>query len=133
MLATSYPLLDAFWTMLWFFAMIIWIWTVILIFGDIFRSRDLSGWGKAIWSILIILFPFLGVFVYLIARGGKMHERSIEAAQARDAAFRGYVQEAAADGTTGPADQLAKLADLRDRGVISEAEFQQQKGKVLAG
>jgi hypothetical protein len=133
MLASSYPLLDAFWTMLWFFAMIIWIWTVIMIFGDIFRSHDLSGWGKAFWSILIIIFPFLGVFIYLIARGGKMHERGVEAAQAQDAAFRDYVKQAAApDGATGAADQLAKLSELRDKGVLSDAEFEQQKAKVLA-
>jgi uncharacterized SAM-binding protein YcdF (DUF218 family) len=129
MIGTSYPLLDAFLTMLWIFLFIIWIWLLIIIFSDIFRSRDLGGWSKALWVLGIIIFPLLGVLLYLIVRGGKMHEHAEQAAQAQDTAFRQYVQETA---STGPADQLAKLADLRDRGVISEDEFQQQKAKVLA-
>jgi Short C-terminal domain len=132
MIASSYPLLDAFLTMLWIFLFIIWIWLLIVVFADIFRSRDLSGWGKGLWVFFIIILPWLGVLVYLIARGGKMHERQIEQAQAQQEAFRQYVQETAASSSTGTADQLAKLADLRDKGVISEAEFQQQKSKVLA-
>ena len=87
MIATSYPLLDAFLTMLWIFLFIIWIWLLIMVFADIFRSRDLSGWSKAIWVVGIIIFPLLGVLIYLIARGAKMHERQIEAAQAQQAAF----------------------------------------------
>ncbi|HTT90997.1 MAG TPA: SHOCT domain-containing protein [Acidimicrobiales bacterium] len=132
MIATSYPLLDAFLTMLWIFLFIIWIWLLIMVFGDIFRSRDLSGWGKGLWTIGIIIFPWLGVLIYLIARGGKMHERQIQAAQASEQAFRQYVQETAATSSTNTADQLAKLADLRDKGVISDAEFQTEKAKVLA-
>jgi ABC-type multidrug transport system fused ATPase/permease subunit len=130
MIATSYPLLDAFLTMLWIFLFIIWIWLLIMIFTDIFRSHDLSGWGKALWVIGIIIFPLLGVLIYLIARGNKMHQRQVEAAQAQQAAFRDYVQDAAAGTST--ADQLAKLADLRDRGVITEEEFQQSKAKALS-
>jgi Short C-terminal domain/Phospholipase_D-nuclease N-terminal len=133
MIASSYPLLDAFLTMLWIFLFIIWIWLLIVVFADIFRSRDLSGWGKGLWVLFIIILPWLGVLIYLIARGGKMHERQIEQAQAQQQAFRQYVQETAASSSTDSADQLAKLADLRDKGVISEAEFQQQKSKVLAG
>jgi uncharacterized membrane protein YcjF (UPF0283 family) len=132
MLATSYPLLDVFWTMLEFFAFFLWIWLIIIILSDIFRSRDLSGWGKALWVIAIIVIPFFGILLYLIVRGGKMHERALEQAQAQDAAFRSYVQETAASSATGSADQLAALADLRERGVLSEAEFQQEKAKVLA-
>jgi competence protein ComGC len=132
MIASSYPLLDAFLTMLWIFLFIIWIWLLIVVFADIFRSRDLSGWGKGLWVFFIIVLPWLGVLVYLIARGGKMHERQIEQAQAQQQAFRQYVQETAASSSTDTADQLSKLADLRDKGVISEAEFQQQKSKVLA-
>lgn len=132
MLATSYPLLDAFWTMLWFFAMIIWIWTVIAVFSDIIRSHDISGWSKALWSILIILFPFLGVFVYLIARGSKMRAHEIEASKAQEAAYQNYIKDAAGTSTGGTSDELTKLVALRDRGVLSEAEFQQQKEKVLA-
>jgi uncharacterized membrane protein YcjF (UPF0283 family) len=131
MIATSYPLLDAFLTMLWIFFFIIWIWLLIMVFADIFRSRDLSGWSKGIWVIGIIIFPLLGVLIYLIARGTKMHERQVESAQAQQAAFRNYVQQAAVG--TGTADQLAKLADLRDRGVITEEEFQQGKAKALQG
>jgi type VI protein secretion system component VasK len=133
MIASSYPLLDAFLTMLWIFLFIIWIWLLIVVFGDIFRSRDLSGWGKALWTIGIIVLPWLGVLIYLIARGGKMHERQIQAAQAQEQAFRQYVQETAATSGTNTADQLAKLADLRDKGVITDAEFQAEKAKALAG
>ena len=90
-----------------------------------------AGWAKALWSIFVILLPFLGVFIYLIARGHKMAERDFAQAQAQDQAFRSYVQDAAGSGG-GTADELAKLADLKDRGVISDAEFQQQKAKLLA-
>ena len=116
--------------MLWFFLFFIWIWLLIVIFGDIFRSDDLSGWGKALWSIFIIFLPYLGVFVYLIARGHKMQEHAVQEAQAQDAAFRSYVQNAAGSGGSA-ADEIARLADLRDRGVISEAEFQQAKAKAI--
>jgi hypothetical protein len=132
MIASSYPLLDAFLTMLWIFLFIIWIWLLIVVFGDIFRSRDLSGWGKALWTIGIIILPWLGVLIYLIARGGSMHERQIQAAQAQEQAFRQYVQETASSAPPSTADQLAKLGDLRDKGVISETEFQTEKAKVLA-
>jgi len=132
MIASSYPLLDAFLTMLWIFLFIIWIWLLIMVFSDIFRSRDLSGWGKALWVIGIIILPWLGVLIYLIARGGKMHERQIQAAQAQQEAFRQYVQETATSSSASTADQLAKLADLRDKGVITPAEFESEKAKALA-
>ncbi|HXW82704.1 MAG TPA: SHOCT domain-containing protein [Acidimicrobiales bacterium] len=132
MIAASYPLLDAFLTMLWIFLFIIWIWLLIIVFADIFRSRDLSGWGKALWVLGIIIIPWLGVLIYLIARGGKMHERQVQAAQAQEQAFRQYVQETAATSGGGSADELAKLADLREKGVISDAEFQAEKAKILA-
>jgi ABC-type multidrug transport system fused ATPase/permease subunit len=130
-LAYTYPLLGAFWTMLWFFLFIIWIIILFRVIVDIFRSHDLGGFGKALWLIFVIILPFLGVFIYLIARGKQMGERDVQEAQARDQQFRAYVQEAAADGSS-PADQLAKLADLRDRGVISDADFENQKAKLLA-
>lgn len=125
----SYPLLDVFLTMLWFFLWVLWIFLLVRVFMDIFRSRDLSGWGKAGWSIFVIVLPFLGVFVYLIARGGKMADREYGEAKARDEEFRAYVRETAHEG--GTAGELAKLADLRERGVISETEFQQGKEKIL--
>ena len=130
MLASSYPVLDAFLTILYFFMFFIWIWLLIVVFGDIFRSHDLGGMAKALWCILIIVIPYFGVFIYLIARGGKMHERAERQAQAQEQQFRSYVQETASSAT--PADQLAKLADLRDRGVITAEEFDREKAKILA-
>ena len=130
MLAYSYPLLGAFWTLLWLSLWIIWIFLLFRVIVDIFRSRDLSGWGKAGWLIFVIVLPFLGVFIYLIARGKEMGQRDVQDAQTRDQEFRAYVQDAA-DGQT-PADELAKLADLRDRGIISESEFDEQKTKILS-
>jgi Short C-terminal domain/Phospholipase_D-nuclease N-terminal len=127
----SYPLLGAFWTILEIFLWVIWIWILIWIFIDIFRSRDLSGWGKALWFIFVLFIPLIGVLVYLIVRGSSMHERTVQDAQAQDQAFRAYVQDAAGTQAS-TADQLAKLADLRDRGVITPAEFESQKAKLLA-
>ena len=128
----SYPLLGAFWTIFMIFLWVIWIWVLIWVFIDIFRSRDLSGWAKALWFLFVLFIPIIGVVVYLIARGDSMSERAAQQARQQDAEFRGYVQEAAADSPASTADQLAKLADLRDRGVISAGEFERQKAKVLA-
>jgi hypothetical protein len=122
---------QVFWSMLWFFLFFIWIWLLIVVFADIFRSDDLSGWGKALWTIFIILVPYLGVFVYLIARGHKMQDRSMRDAANQEAQFREYVQDVAGSGGAGAADEIARLADLRDKGVISDAEFQQAKAKAL--
>ena len=126
----SYPILGAFWTILMIFLWVIWFWILITIFIDLFRSHDLSGWAKALWFIFILLLPLIGVLVYLIARGGKMHEHQVRDVQAQEQELRRYVQDAA--GSQSPADQLAKLADLRDHGVISAAEFEREKAKVLA-
>jgi hypothetical protein len=126
----SYPLLGAFWTILEIFLWVLWIWVLVYIFIDIFRSQDLSGWAKALWFIFVLFIPLIGVLVYLIARGGKMHERAVQQAQQQEREFRTYVQETA--GQTTPADQLAKLADLRERGVITAEEFEREKAKVLA-
>src|SRR6516162_549271 len=123
MLAYSYPLLGVFWSMLWFFLFIVWIWLLIAIFADIFRSHDIGGFAKTLWVLFIIFLPFLGVFVYLIARGGKMQERAVQRASEQEKAFRGYVQDVAAS-SSGPADELAKLADLKAKGVITDAEFE---------
>jgi ABC-type multidrug transport system fused ATPase/permease subunit len=130
MLAYTYPLADLFGTMLGFFVFIIWFWLLIFIFGDIFRSKDLGGGAKMLWVLFVVILPFLGIFVYLIARGGKMHERAAAQAQQQQKAFDSYVQEAA--GGSSAADQLAKLAALKDQGTISQAEFDAQKAKILA-
>src|SRR5262245_52587885 len=130
-LAEEWHVGQVFLSMLWFFLFFIWIWLLITVFADIFRSPDLSGWGKALWSIFIIFLPYLGVFVYLIARGHKMSDRAAKAAADQEAHFRRYVQDVASTSGSG-ADELAKLADLRDKGVISEEEFQQAKAKALA-
>jgi membrane protein implicated in regulation of membrane protease activity len=126
----SYPLLGAFWTILEIFLWVLWIWVLIYVFIDIFRSHDLSGWAKALWFIFVLFIPLIGVLVYLIARGGSMQERAQQQAQQADADTRAYIQQAA--GSPNTADQLSKLADLRDRGVITAAEFEREKAKVLA-
>ena len=126
----SYPLLGAFWTIFEIFLWILWFWILIYVFIDIFRSRDLSGAAKALWFLFVLFIPLIGVLVYLIARGGKMHEHAVQQAQQQDQEFRAYVQDAA--GSQSSADQLAKLADLRDRGVISAEEFEREKAKVLS-
>jgi type VI protein secretion system component VasK len=132
---SSYPLLNLFWTMFIFFLWVIWIWILIWVFIDIFRSHDLGGFAKALWFLFVLFIPVIGVLVYLIARGGKMQERAAQQAQQQaqqqDAEARAYIQEAASSPASS-ADQLAKLADLRDRGVISAAEFDREKAKVLA-
>ena len=129
MLAYDYPLGSVFLSFLYFFLMVIWIWIAITVLIDIFRSHDMGGWAKAAWLVFVIVLPYLGVFVYLIARGGKMAEhrqKDIENAQAQ---FNQAVQQAAPVDTAG---QLEKLAGLRDQGVITPAEFDAQKAKLLA-
>jgi len=130
MLAYTYPLLDLFGTMLGLFVFIIWFWLLIIIFSDIFRSKDMGGGAKAVWILFVIILPFLGILVYLIARGGKMHERAEAAAQAQQQAFDNYVKETA--GSSSNVDQLAKLADLKQSGAITDAEFEAQKAKLLS-
>src|SRR5499427_559262 len=110
----SYPVLGAFWTILMVFLWVIWFWILITVFIDIFRSHDLSGWAKALWFLFVLFIPLIGVLVYLIARGSSMHERAVAQTRQQDQQFRSYVQETA--GSQNTADQLTKLADLRDRG-----------------
>jgi len=127
----GYPLLDVFWTMLWLFLWILWIFLLIRIINDIFRSPDLSGGTKALWTIFLIVLPLLGALVYLIARGGKMHEHELKRAEATEHAARSYIQQAAG---TSPsvAEEIAKLADLRDRGILTAAEFEGEKAHLLS-
>ncbi len=126
----SYPVLGVFWTILMIFLWVIWFWILITIIIDIFRSHDLSGWAKALWFLFILFLPLVGVLVYLIARGGKMHEHQVQQAQLQEEQLRSYVQQTATSQSS--ADQLAKLADLRDRGVITAEEFDREKAKILA-
>ncbi len=130
MLAYSYPILSLIWMMFMFFVFVLWIWLLISVFMDIFRSHDLGGGAKALWVLFVIILPFLGVLVYLIARGGKMHERAAEQAAQQQKAFDSYVKQAASSGSN--VDELAKLADLKEKGVITDAEFDTQKAKLLA-
>jgi ABC-type multidrug transport system fused ATPase/permease subunit len=124
------PLLDTLWAMLWFFLFIAWIWVLFMIITDIFRSHDLHGWGKAVWIVVIIFLPLLGSLVYLIARGGKMAERSMQAAAERDRQTREYIRSVSSNGAS-TADEIDKLAQLRAAGTLTEEEFQAQKAKLL--
>jgi len=125
---------QVFFSMLWFFLFFIWIWLLIMVFADIFRDHTMSGWAKAAWVIFVIVLPYLGVFVYLIARGSSMHERALAQQQKTDKQFKQYMQSAAASksGDKSTADELARLADLKAKGVITDAEFEQAKAKALA-
>ncbi|MDA2978335.1 MAG: SHOCT domain-containing protein [Actinomycetota bacterium] len=124
------PILSLFWSMMMFFLFVIWIWVLISIFADIFRNKDMNGGVKAIWILFVVFLPWLGVLVYIIANGGEMNERSMQAAAANERAARDYIKDAAGSG--GSADELAKLADLRDKGVLTGDEFAAQKAKLLA-
>jgi hypothetical protein len=129
MIATSYPVLDIFWTLLEFFFFFLWIWLAISVFTDIFRSHDIGGGTKALWAIFIVLLPYLGVFAYIIFRGGSMHERAAAHAALQHKAFERYFSQ---PGSSSTADQLHKLADLKERGFITETEFQDEKAKLLS-
>ena len=132
MVAYDYPLGGVFLSMLYFFLFFIWIYILITVFIDIFRSRDMNGWVKALWAIFVIIVPFLGVFVYLIARGGKMQERSVRDAAQQQSDFDAYVRQTAGTSGTDVASQLTDLANLKAQGVLTDAEFEAQKAKVLA-
>lgn len=126
----DYPLLNLFWTMLWLFLWIAWLFLLIRILMDIFRSSDLGGGMKALWTIFLIVLPFIGALLYLIVRGSSMHLREAQQVRDNEKAFRAYIQSAAGGGSS-TADELAKLAALRDAGTISAAEFEAQKAKLL--
>jgi hypothetical protein len=128
--SSSYPFLEVFWTMLIFFVFVIWIWILIGVFADIFRRHDTSGWAKVLWIIFIVILPYLGVFVYLIAEHRGMAERTIKHQEATRQQFDHYVQSAAAKGD--PTEQIAKAKQLLDSGAIDQAEFEALKRKALA-
>jgi|SRR5271166_5159680 len=129
--ATKYPFLEVFWTILIFFAFVIWIWILFIVIADIFRNHETSGWVKVLWIAFIIILPYLGVFVYLIAEHKGMTDRSVAQQQQQQQQFNEYVRSAA--GTTDPAEQIAKAKQMLDSGTISQAEFDQIKQKALAG
>ena len=120
---------QVFWSLLWFFLFFIWLGLLFQVFGDIFRSRDMSGIAKAMWSLLVIVLPYLGVFLYLIVRGPKMQQNAIAAAKAQDEAMRDYIRTAA--GPTSTADELARLADLHTSGKLDDAEYKAAKAKLI--
>lgn len=129
-IAADYPFLDVLWTMLVFFGWVIWFWILIVVLSDLFRRHDVSGWGKAAWTVFVIVLPFLGVLVYVIAQGKGMAERRNADIQTNKAAFDDYVRNVAHDG--GPANQIAQAKQLLDNGAIDQAEFEQIKRRALA-
>ena len=131
MLAASYPFLDVMWTMLVFFLWVLWFWLLFMVFADIFRREDLSGWGKTGWIVFTIILPYLGVFVYLISQGSGMTQRRVEDARAQQAQFDDYVRQTASTGG-GAAAEIEKAKALLDSGAITQAEFAAIKEKALA-
>jgi Phospholipase_D-nuclease N-terminal/Short C-terminal domain len=129
-MSDDFGLWDVIVSMFWFMLLFAWIWLLISILSDIFRDRELNGGAKALWTLFLIFVPWLGALVYLIVRGNSMNERSVRAADANEARMRAYVQDAA--GTTSVADELRKLAELRDSGVISAADYELAKAKALS-
>lgn len=131
MLASDFGTGQVFWSLLWFTFLVIWVYLLIVVFTDVFRSKDLSGVAKFLWVLLVFVLPYIGVFTYLIVRGHKMHEHAVADAQAADAAAQAYIRQAAAGAGTGVAGEIERLADLRTNGVITEAEFQKRKAQLL--
>ena len=128
---SSYPALSVFWTIIEVFLWVLWFWILIYVLMDLFRSPDLSGWAKALWFLVVLFLPLIGVLAYLVVRGSSMHERARQTARQQDEEFRAYVQEAA--NPKSAADELTKLAGLRDHGVITTEEFEREKSKILIG
>jgi Short C-terminal domain/Phospholipase_D-nuclease N-terminal len=129
-LAADYPFLDVLWTLIVFFAWVIWFWLLITVFADVFRRHDISGWGKAGWIVLCVVLPYIGVLIYLIAQGQGMAERRAQDVKASQSDVDRYIREAA--GKSGPSDEIARAKELLDRGAITQAEFDQIKQKALS-
>jgi len=126
----DYTFGDVMWSMLVFFVWILWFWMLFTVFGDLFSRHDISGWAKAGWSIFVIILPFLGTFIYLIAEGRSMGERAMQRAQSQQAQMDDYVRSVASSGS--PTDEIARGKELYDSGAITQAEFEQLKAKALA-
>jgi hypothetical protein len=131
-IAADYPFLNILWTMIIFFCWVVWIWIMIVILTDVFRRRDISGWGKAAWVVFLIVLPFLGALVYLISQHDKMADRSAEATRGQQAEFDHYVKSVAGNGGGGPAAEIEKAKQLLDTGAITQSEFDALKAKALA-
>ena len=131
-IAADYPFMDVLWSMIIFFVWVAWIWTLIMIISDLFRRHDTSGWAKAAWVAFLIIVPFLGVLVYLIANGHGMGQRSAERAQAAQSQFNEYVQSVAKDDGGGAASELEKAKGLLDSGALTQAEYDALKAKLIA-
>jgi hypothetical protein len=129
-IAADYPFLDILWSMIIFFTWVVWIWMMVIILSDVFRRRDLSGWGKAMWTVFLIVLPFIGVLTYLIAQHDGMAERQAEAARGQKAQMDDYVRSVASNG--GPAAEIDKAKKLLDSGAINQTEFDALKAKALA-
>ncbi|MEU4130435.1 SHOCT domain-containing protein [Streptomyces wuyuanensis] len=129
-LAYDYPVLGAFWTVMWIFLWVVWLVLLFRVFVDIFRDHEMSGWAKAAWLIFMLLIPFLGVLVYVIVRGRDMGKREIKHAQEQQEAFNAYIRQTAKG--AGPGDELARLSELKAKGDLSEEEFQRAKDKLLS-
>jgi hypothetical protein len=130
-IAADYPFLDILWTMIIFFSWVVWIWIMIVILTDVFRRRDISGWVKAAWTVFLIVLPFLGALVYLIAQHDKMADRSAEHVRGQQAEFDQYVKSVAGNGG-GAAGEIEKAKRLLDTGAITQSEFDALKAKALA-
>lgn len=127
---SDFGVLEVFWSILWFVLFFMWIWLVITVFADIIRARDLTGWAKAMWTIGILVLPFLGVFLYLIVNGTAMSRRADDDARAADEASRNYIRDVAGTGVS-TSDELHKLADLHSSGAISDAEYERAKARAI--
>ena len=131
MLLATFGTGQVFWSLLWLFLCVIWLWLLIVVFTDIFRSPDLSGWAKALWTIFVVILPYIGVLVYMIARGHKMTEHAAQQSQAQEAQMRQYVQSVAGSSSS-TAEEISRLHDLQAKGVLTQEEYEQAKAKLLA-
>ncbi len=130
--ATDYPLLDVFWTMVIFFSWVIWIWLLFVIFTDLFRRKDIGGWGKAGWTVLVLVLPFIGVLAYLISQSSAMAERRMADYNASKTEFDSYVRSVASSSDGGSTAEISRAKELLDSGAITADEFEALKRKALA-
>lgn len=130
MFAAEFGTGQVLWSIIWFFLFVLWFWLLITVFADIIRARDLSGWGKALWAIAIIILPLLGVLLYLIVNGNKMQRRAEDDARAAEEAAQAYIREAARPQST--AEELSKLAALHEDGTLDDDEYERAKARIVS-